>query len=332
MRSERRCNRACLFLTIVAIGSASCGGSTSATGGTDGGLDGSLVPPVESGPEASSEGADAASDVSRMGTDATTTGATGADAGAVDGADAPSWTPSTLGSKLAFWFDPMSIVAVGGNVAKWSDLSGNGNDAIQATSSYEPTYTMAGIGGLPSVTFNSQLAFLEILDSATMQWGTSDFALFAVIRATANNTAPEGMLFQKVGPSPYSGPALFLNSDKPVTSTLAAAQVSAQLYALSASPPTTFDDSSVHLLGGVRSGATLEIRVDGALSNSSMSAAIAVLDVSAPGSDALIGNNGPAGFRQYNGDIGEFIGVNGTLSPSDLASIEGYLKGRYSIP
>ena len=85
----------------------------------------------------------------------------GADADSLtpDGApDAPPpWTPDAIRSSLAFWFDPTSLVSVGGLVTRWADRSGNGNDALQATAAYEPAYNPAGIGGLPSATFTGPI-------------------------------------------------------------------------------------------------------------------------------------------------------------------------------
>jgi hypothetical protein len=144
-------------------------------------------------------------------------------------------------------------------------------------------------------------------------------------------------MYQKVsGAFPYDGLALYINASNGAQSTLAAAQLSGSIFALSASPPATFDDSMVHLLGSRRTGATLEMRVDGALSGSVTSAAIATLDVSLPGVAAQIGQNGYGtpqnNFQQFVGDIAEMIGVNGSLSAEETASLEAYLKARYSIP
>jgi hypothetical protein len=252
------------------------------------------------------------------------------------GEDAGPWTPSALGSRLAFWFDPTSLVQVGGNVATWSDLSGNGNDAVQGNTAYEPAYNAAGIGGLPSATFNGPITFLAIADNPSMEWGTSDFAVYAVARATLQTVATNAMLYQKTGASPYDGASLYINAGKPFQTTLAAAQVSGSIYVVSNSPPSTFVDSSVHLLGAYRTGATLQVRVDGALSNSITSAAVATVDVSSFGYSAIIGQNGYGipqdEFQQVHGDIAELVGVNGTLAPAELASLEQYLTARYAIP
>jgi hypothetical protein len=98
-------------------------------------------------------------------------------------------------------------------------------------------------------------------------------------------------------------------------------------------------DGSVHLIGGLRVGSTLQVRVDGVASSST--AADAGPDagwndnVSAVNSLVGIGQNctNPAsGFQQYAGDIAEMLAIQGTLSASDLTSLEAYLMTEYAIP
>jgi hypothetical protein len=236
---------------------------------------------------------------------------------------------------LAFWFDPTSLVSGGGKVVQWSDLSGNANHASQGIATYQPTYSASGIAGLPSATFTGPISFLAIADTTTMRWGTDDCVVVAVVRATPE-TAPDAMIYQKTGASPYDGVDLYLNALAPSPSTLAAAQVSGNVFALSRAPPATFVDASVHVVGARRAGATLEIRVDGAASGSIMSAMVASVDVSAVGWTANIGQNGYntpiAEFQQLHGDIAEMVGVNGSLTLAELADLEDYLKSRYGIP
>jgi hypothetical protein len=249
----------------------------------------------------------------------------------------PPFTPVNIQSKLAFWFDPSSLVPLNGLVTKWSDRSGNGNDAVQAITSYEPVYTPSGIGGLASATFTGPITFLAIADVPSMQWGTSDFFILAVVRANAN-TAGAAMIYQKTGPSPFDGASLYLNANKPVATTLCAAQVSgaAGQYVVSLPPPSTYVNSTVHVLGALRTGNTLEIRVDGQVSNTLTNSLIGTTNVSSAGLAAIIGQNGygtpSAEFQQVHGDIAEMIGVRGSLDPATVANLEQYLKGRYGVP
>ena len=145
------------------------------------------------------------------------------------------------------------------------------------------------------------------------------------------------MVYQKTAPGPaYDGLNLYINSGKPLASTLAAAQVQATVYVDNVAPPATFIDSTVHILGARRIGNTLEIRVDGTSSNTlTDNTGSVTVDISAVGSSGVIGANGgntSPEFQQVHGDIAELVAVNGTLTASDLASLEGYLKDRYGVP
>lgn len=244
-------------------------------------------------------------------------------------------TPTNLEPALAFWFDPGSLSQGGGLVALWSDLSGNGNNAIQRTTEYRPTYVASGINGLPSARFSGPITFLDIADNPSLQWGESDFAVFAVVRATAQ-TAADAMIYQKTGPYPWDGASLYLNADKPVATRLAAAQVSGAVYVVSNAPPATFVNGTAHVLCARRAGATLEIRVDGAVSRAIASSAVASVNVSALGVDAMIGQNGyetpRPEFQQVHGDIAEIVGVRGVMTEMDVKVLEQYLKSRYRLP
>lgn len=60
-----------------------------------------------------------------------------------------------LDSLLEFWVDASTItgLANGASVSVWNDLSGNGNDAVQ-TGGSRPTYTLNGLNGMGTVSFN----------------------------------------------------------------------------------------------------------------------------------------------------------------------------------
>lgn len=332
-----------VLVLVASLGTAlvgACGGSAitngnvgDAGGGSSGGSGGGSSGSASS----SGGGSSGAATSSGGGSSGAGASSSGGDAGCPACLDAAApFTPDDIKGKLTFWFDPGSLMQVGGQVTGWTDLTGHGNSAIQTNATYRPAYTAAGIHGLPSATFAAPNTFLRIPDGPQMQWGTSDLLVEIVVRGSAQSAA-EAMLYQKTGPSPYDGPSLYLNADKPTATTLAGAQVSGQIYVVSAAPPATFDDGSVHLLGLRRSGVALEVRVDGVVSNSIVNASVGTVDVSSVGADAIIGQNGYGApstneFQQFHGDIAEMIGVKGLLTQTELANVEQYLKTRYGIP
>ncbi len=161
-----------------------------------------------------------------------------------------------------------------------------------------------------------------------------DFVVLSVVRATAA-TAVDAMLYQKTGlEALWRRPTCTSTANKPILTSLAAAQVSGAVYVVSAPPPSTFVDSTVHLVGARRTGSTLEIRVDGKVSGSMTNASVAA-DVSAVGWSGNIGQNGygtpGAENQQLHGDLAEEVAVRGSLTPEELSDLEGYLKSRYGL-
>ncbi|MGA0851677.1 MAG: hypothetical protein ACO3QM_06535, partial [Candidatus Nanopelagicaceae bacterium] len=64
------------------------------------------------------------------------------------------WRPSDLGADLALWLDAEdtdSITLNGSTVSQWSDKSGNGRNATQATATNQPTYLPTGFNGKPTL-------------------------------------------------------------------------------------------------------------------------------------------------------------------------------------
>jgi hypothetical protein len=241
-------------------------------------------------------------------------------------------SPKALGQRLVFWFDPTSLVVQEGRVVRWKDLSDSGNDAVQPVPGFQPVLGAASIAGLPAARFGGPVTFLRSYDNPSLQWGRDDFLVLVVERATAATTAANAMLYQKTGDAPYDGASLYLNANKPLTTKLAAGQVSGGTYVVSSAPPATFVDGNVHLLGVHRSGPSLEVRVDGTVSSSLVNARVGSTDVSAPGFDAIIGHNGynpRPEFQQLHGDIAEMVAIRGPLSASELAGLEQYLVSRY---
>jgi hypothetical protein len=85
-------------------------------------------------------------------------------------------------------------VADAGTVAAWTDQSGNGNTASQATEGNKPTYVVSGINGRPVVSFVAASSqFLAGADSASLQL-TAPFSAYAVVQQAANS---DGELFDK---------------------------------------------------------------------------------------------------------------------------------------
>jgi hypothetical protein len=87
-----------------------------------------------------------------------------------------------------------------------------------------------------------------------------------------------------------------------------------------------------HRIGIRRNGSALEVWSDG-VSASFTPDAGGTFDVSATGSDAFIGAqpNGNNVDIRLQGAIAEVVGINGTLSTSDVTNLDGYFTTKYAL-
>ena len=89
-------------------------------------------------------------------------------------------------SNLILWLDASAITGLNNNdpVATWSDRSGNGNDATQATATNRPLYKTNIVNGKPVVRFDGVDNYLTFGDLAALDFGTGGFSLYIVIQST----------------------------------------------------------------------------------------------------------------------------------------------------
>jgi hypothetical protein len=249
------------------------------------------------------------------------------------GGGSSGFTPAAFGGRLVVWLDAARGIS-GTPVASWTDQSGAGNNATQAMAPSQPALTASGINGLPAVTFDGVLTFLQIADSPTTRFGTGDFALMVVARG-APNVATNAMLYNKSeAAAPYAGINLFLNVTRGAATAKASLQLDADFHATTRDD---FGDANPHLFGGrlVTSGASalLEVRVDGERQGM-LSLTGGAVNLDAPVRATIIGHNGYnalSGFQAFKGDIAEVVAVKGTISDAELASLEAYLMGKYGL-
>lgn len=229
---------------------------------------------------------------------------------------------------LVLWLEAsMGTTAPFNHLSTWRDQSTFHNDAVQPTSAARPIHGLGpcpGFNGARCVDFDGATQYLTIPDSASLELGQGDF-LIEVVVATTSATGNIGALFGKTIPSPpYAGPALYVNG---LGSSVALASLDANDQV--GSSVSGINDGTARVVGMWRHETFyVDARVDG----TTASAALATVDVSAPGAFAYIG----ASFANGNvsagmtGQIAEIIAIKGTVSASSVAALEGYLKGKYA--
>jgi hypothetical protein len=179
---------------------------------------------------------------------------------------------------------------------------------------------------------------MELADNSTLQWGLGDFTVAVVTRYT-NPAGTYGALWTKAsdnnGACPCPGAALFANDGYDITKTSPTAQVTSSVSDSVTGTPAGLNDGKLHVIVVRRSGQTaLEIRVDG----TSTLASIASIDVSARDASVGLGASAtgsyawdPGRSQLLDGDLAQVIAVQGTVSDTEMAQLEGYLKAKYGL-
>jgi hypothetical protein len=257
---------------------------------------------------------------------------TGSDTSSDDAADASSDSALFDGSLdggvkslggLALWLEAsMGVTKNNQNqVSVWADQSGNGNDAKQNTMSQQPTYGASVINSLPAIHFTAMnKTVMQIVDAATLQWGTGDF-LVEVVARYDNAAMSYGMLYWKAN---GTGVAVASNDLLAMTTGFSAGVDINDLVGVNAS----YNDNTPRNYGFRRTGTTLELRVQGAVGSSKTEDG--GIDVSAASTNVAIGDT-VFGNYALDGDIAEIVAVKGSISMQDLGALEAYFKSKYNL-
>ena len=150
------------------------------------------------------------------------------------------WRPDELAGSLALWLDAedtSSITLNGATVSQWSDKSGNGRNAVQATAANQPTFATSGIFGKPALSFNgtssnwmttgtlnvamqNDYTVLSVLFTANTSTNANWYACPGFLGGEAGGVGPDhGLGFN--GLSPITGignPDAIYQATNPVTS------------------------------------------------------------------------------------------------------------------
>jgi hypothetical protein len=279
------------------------------------------------------DGASPGVDSSKPGVDSSVTTDSGLDASKDPDADAgpPAFTPAALGSRVVLWLEGDSFKGIDGGVM-WPDKSGTGNDAFQDAATRMPALIDAGseggINGHGVVHFGGN-EYLRISDSTTLQWATSDFAFYVVMRHLNGPVVPPdyAIVYSKWTDTGPEYPGFFMWASYPgKTGYVTRFNASQALESDSG-----LNDGVMRLVGTRRSGTNYELRVGGNQVDLLSDASVPDPDAfNAAGLPAFIGGR-EAPIQQLQGDIAEIIAVKGTLTDPEQLRLEDYLKKKYGL-
>ncbi len=252
-----------------------------------------------------------------------------------DATEPGPFTPASLGAGLVVWLDASrGVTQAAGKVSLWADQSGRGNDAAQTVTARQPSVHPGALAKKPTIAFDGAASGLALADAASLRWGLDDYTIEIVAEYTNTPSTDDvvgyGALWTKGTPAyPYPGVALFANS--------IAGSATSNLLVQVKTPDDTprgwvnskadgLNDGTFRVYGTRRVGqTTLEARVDGAIT----AATIAAVDVSTGGQPVFIGSR-DGSLQLLHGEIAEIVAYRGALSDADIATLEAYLRTKYT--
>lgn len=244
------------------------------------------------------------------------------DAAAAGGA----WTPASLPG-LVVWLDASnsgSITQSSGAVSQWNDLSGNGNNFVQATGANKPTFSATGFNGSkPGITVVAASA--QFVQNTSVPFNSSTLSIFVVNTLTASSEDNSGLVsFLGSGQAnDFNNAASFILFTSNVHS----------LYRLTSS---TYDDFAN--AATVATPATIGWVFDGTNGTGYLNFA-ADTPAAKTGTLGATTANIAFGSRPWNsntpsfdGTYGEIVLTNTAMSSGDRASLHTYLTSKWGVP
>lgn len=268
----------------------------------------------------------------------------GSDTGGAGG-QATALPPSSF-PQLVLWLEATNetcTVDEDQTVSHWVDLSSASNDASTRDGFLQPEYVEAVANGHDALRFEpvavankpDDPTALEVSDSASLDFGTGDFAYLLVMR-WSNSTLPtpgylgSGAIIAKQSIKPgFPGVLLLANypaffADVPASTRLAVQLELGGAFVVSRTDGFAGDDFRLYVARRV--GTEFSLRVNGEHENGSRISPD--LDLGATDAPLLLGGNSGMPLR---GDIAELVALRGSTSDVDFAALEAGLMDKYGL-
>jgi hypothetical protein len=227
--------------------------------------------------------------------------------------------PGGVGSSTnnRVWLDAHSLgLADGAPVSSWTDLSGNGANFNQGVVAKQPTYDVAGIGGIPSVSFD----------------GIDDAVFIGAVPALETPNLTYFIVYDRIGlttdmmitahyTSTYNKWRTYSNN---LDNTIINAQYSPAINWAGFSDPAGASFLSSHI-----TPTNIRAYNQGNL----MMTKTAAYTTPTGHLDVVLGNKlmDGTGTYVYSGDIAELVIFNTALNPLERILVENYLGAKYNM-
>ena len=221
-----------------------------------------------------------------------------------DPASTPVFTPASI-SGLQLWFDASnaaSITQVAGAVSQWNDLSGNANNAVQATGANQPAVETAAQNGLNTLGFLST-AYMTLTTPINVD---AAYTVVAVVHQTSQ--------IDILGQSTLA--TVFLMEIDATTA-----------YSANSSgyDAATISTTGYNVFIGTMTGSTGSIYLNGSDTSAAFSA-YALSPVTA------LDRIGYGNSINSDGYIAEFEVYDAVLTSGQIAQLQAYEKAKWATP
>ncbi len=236
--------------------------------------------------------------------------------GSSDGGGETPFSPSDIPG-LILWLDASDASTIqqsGGFVSQWSDKSGAGNHATQATGSRQPQTGVATINGQNALALDGVDDGLSLPASLYDLLGSSPVTVFVVGQSNNVGDATQTFLSGNVGSFRRHG-----------IYTTAANYNYFNRSSLAPTMITQARDAAPHLMGFYRDGTQLVPWLDGIIGNNIANSEDIVL------TSLTIGANSTFASERLNGCAGAIYIFNRALTNAELNQMSGYIAAKWSL-
>lgn len=217
------------------------------------------------------------------------------------------WSPRNLGASLGVWLNADALaLADAAAVASFTDSSGNGRHAANATEAEQPTFQTNELNGLPVVRFDGVDDDLAIANPPL----TQPFTIHMTAKLLADAA---GRLWEA------SATTLLCRTSGGSFHDITVSAGTSQVFGA-----PDYSDNAFHLLAVVYAGAASYVSWDG-----TPTAALDVGANSATTGTLTLASTGIASW--LNLDVAEFLIVTGSVLPATLDRLNGYLAHKYAL-
>ncbi len=228
-------------------------------------------------------------------------------------------TASIPRNNLVIWVKSDNGVTLSGStVSRWTDFSGQGNDATQPTALSQPGYATGVVNGLPALTFNGTAQWLQYAfpDSSFADF-TQGATLFVVAQPT---TITAGRRFLDFATNTTRDNVRLLEA----ASGLEFDTVNSGATVTSVISSTALDITHFQLLEAVEGAGFATVYQNGV--NTASGAVNDITNVARTGNFLGKANNAA---NYFSGQIAEVLLYNRKLSASERVAVEGYINNKY---